>query len=119
MTVDEMPVSPKLFDMIELLGKDVVGKIVAEWGGVRLYIPHRYRADHPLVQKLGEQASRTLMQYYCGETLSIPRKLFASTKKAQIIEALLAGKPHRVVAREVEVSQRYVEKISMLIRDIK
>ncbi len=117
MSIEETPVSAKLLDMIDLVGKDVVGKIVAEWGGVRLYIPHRYRADHPLVQKLGEQASKTLMRYYCGETLSIPRKLFASTKKARIIDGLLAGKPHRIIAREVEVSQRYVEKISMLIRD--
>ena len=110
------PLSPKVREMIRVIGSDAAHQLVAEWGGVRVYIPHRFRQDHPLVQTLGPESGRRLIQHYCGETLSIPRHLYASNKKSQIIDALLTGKPQRVIAREVEVSQRYVEKVAALIR---
>ena len=103
-------------EIIEMVSESAAGLIVDNWGGVRLYIPKRYNPDHSIARLLEAEDMRKLIYFYGGETLSIPRNKTVSNKKARIIDGLQAGKPHRIIAREVEVSQRYVEKISMMLR---
>ena len=111
-----MTLLSSLHDLHQLLGQEAVSALVQRWGGVRLYVPTKFRPDHPIAQCISQQHFRTLVDHYGGETLSIPRHVQAPIKKSAIIDLLDRSLSHRQIALKVGVSQRYVEKVAAMIR---
>ncbi|SFF05343.1 Mor transcription activator family protein [Nitrosomonas sp. Nm166] len=62
-----------LQEMVELIGQAATLKLVAKYGGVRIYVPKVLGYDHPLVETVGMVEASALVARYQGEVLEIPR----------------------------------------------
>lgn len=79
-----------LQEIAELIGMAAMLKLVAKYGGVRLYVPKTIATGHDLVELIGRQAAETLADHFGGEMLEIPKALLAN-----------------VALRNVEIKQEY------------
>jgi hypothetical protein len=58
--------------LVEVVGSESVEKIVAEFGGARIWIPVRSTPEGKLTQLLGESAASSLCARFGGDYLQVP-----------------------------------------------
>ncbi len=61
-----------LEELVELIGEEAAGRMVANFGGLRLYIPHFPGPDDALARAVGMRAAVALARVYGGERLEVP-----------------------------------------------
>jgi hypothetical protein len=102
--------------MVEI--KEVVGlqgaiKLLSSYGGTRLFIPRRLKAQHKLANLLGLEAARKMSAYFGGETLTIVRG--SQAKKAirnrEIIHRYDQGEKVPMLALAFELTERQIYTI--------
>lgn len=67
---------PVLQEIAEVIGNELMIKLVNSFGGVRIYVPlhsRKVRPDHPLALAIGLEQARRLSEEFAGIELSIPR----------------------------------------------
>ncbi len=73
---DDLPVSVQ--DIAEALSLRVVIKLIENFGGVELRVPHKLKDNHKLI-KLGLEDAQALCTYCPGDTIHVPKSLNHAT----------------------------------------
>src|SRR5512146_2816127 len=73
--------------IVEIIGEEATAKLIARFGGTRLYVPHSPCADDPLARAVGAGAAMKLARMFGGERVEVPKP---PPRRTQIL-ALRAG----------------------------
>lgn len=95
------------------LGSEGVRRLVAEYGGTRIYVPERWRHAGAFVATLGEAAARALHDVAHGVRLHVPRTIPVdrSTRDDQLIAERRRGTPVMDLAKQSGLTERQVYNI--------
>ena len=106
-------------EAVQLIGEEAAAKLVAQYGGVRLYIPGTPRHGHPLHQLLGQEAAQQLSGEFGGMTVDIPRAcmLHNAQRNTLILADRAAGMSQRELALKYRLTERTIRKIAKLARN--
>lgn len=99
-----------------LIGEDSAARLIAEKGGLTIFIPKQIPQSHFLIDIVGENAVELLIQEYSGLYVTIPKMLNNSSKKSMIIELWKKGLSVKSIAEDVSVSDRYVRQVVASVR---
>ncbi|MDE2577927.1 MAG: hypothetical protein KGL46_03895 [Hyphomicrobiales bacterium] len=98
----------------EHCGQDVARALIDNFGGMRLYVPMQWSADHAL-NTMGEAAARKLIEHFSGEKIDVPRFLgfrAAGRRRARLVRRLAKqGLTKNEIARQADCTARWVSKI--------
>jgi hypothetical protein len=105
------------FDAIAMtIGEQAARRLVADFGGTRLYVPLAPRRGHRVAASIGFMAARRLGRIYGGELLDVPMNADWGGCKARILELRGAGRSVRQIVNQLHCSRRYVFKTLALMR---
>jgi hypothetical protein len=108
------PVSARsslLQTLIEVIGCEAVQKMVAEFGGARIWIPVRSTPDAKLTKVLGEQAASALCIRFGGDYLQVPNTITDGEIYWRIAELHRQGCKINDIALAVGRSRRTVFRL--------
>lgn len=122
--ISTVKVEPKQQDMLTIfLGEEGAARVVAEFGGLSLFIPTTHSGDvfKKFVDQLGQELAEKLIAVFGGEELYIPRRSSSEVRvrhfriKQRYNELLKTGKPARrvrqICAKEFGTTDRHVLRI--------
>lgn len=106
-------------EVVQLIGEEAAAKLVAQYGGVRLYIPGTPRHGYPLHQLLGQEAAQQLSGEFGGMTVDIPRAcmLHTAQRNKLILADRAAGMSQRGLALKYHLTERTIRKIGKTNRN--
>lgn len=108
---------PGIFqDISQMIGIEATAKLVAEYGGTRLYIASSLNPDKKLFKLLGQEIAQKLTGEFGGLRPEIPRavKVLAYQRNEKIRADRAAGMKVRELARNYELTERTIRKITNL-----
>lgn len=110
MGFDTLP--QQVLDLVDLIGWERTQSLVNELGGMNLYVPRHAAADHRLAKALGTEALSIFIHHYGGGHLYIPlcTELLRERRRRDVRARVAAGEDPAAVARELQVSLRYVRR---------
>ena len=99
-----------LAEVADVIGLDAAIKLVAHYGGTRLYVPDALVEQSPLMILVGRKAAERLINTYRGDVLWIPRCLVAlrAIRDRAITARHRAGEKADALAREFNLTDRAV-----------
>lgn len=62
-----------LAQLKEVAGQKAALALSATYGGGSVYVPRRFREDHPLLQLLGATSAARLAEHFGGDKLEVPK----------------------------------------------
>lgn len=100
-------------NVVLLVGRDCAEKLVAKYGGTRLYIPSTFGPGNALPLLLGDEAAQRLSAEFRGNTIEIPRGWLSDLRKrnAAILGDRETGMTQRQLAIKYRITQRTIRKI--------
>lgn len=110
--LEDLPES--LREIIELIGLPATLKLVARWGGVRLYVPEKVYADHVLARTVGLDNAAALCEVFARCELIVPKcdAALGRIRDRQIRHRFQAeGWPAHRLARHYHLTERHVYRI--------
>jgi len=102
---DAVPVFTGLADLI---GEEAADKLVARFGGLRLYVPHLPQTGDLLTSAAGETAAQRLAEIYGGDRVEIPNP---APRRVLILELRGAGLSVDAIARHLRCTRRRVFQV--------
>ncbi len=109
------PNYPGAFQEIrQFIGDVATAKLVAQYGGTRLYIPITLKREHPLCQLLGEETAQQLAGEFCGMSVEVPRDVMLQLvqRNKLILADSEAGMSQSQLALKYGLTQRTIRKIT-------
>lgn len=106
---------PGIFqDVEQAIGCEATAKLVAQYGGTRLYIPKKLSSKHLLCQLLGQEASQQLFSEFGGMTVEISRAvMLQKERRNKLIRAdRAAGMSTRMAAHKYHLTERTIRSIT-------
>lgn len=106
---------PGIFQEISaMIGIEATAKLVAEYGGTRLYIGSSLNPDKELFKLLGQEIAQKLTREFGGLRPEIPRgvKAHAYQRNEKIRADRATGMTVRELARKYEFTERTIRKIT-------
>ena len=100
-----------LYDLENTLGKEAARLLTIYFGGIELYIPTDFKPGHEITKVIGQTPANILAAAYGGRHVTFPNGK-NEPKKPQIIDMLEAGVDKKEIARELEVTERYVQHVA-------
>jgi hypothetical protein len=101
-----------LREIADLIGPELALKVAEEFGGATLtYFPKRAKPSHAWAKLIGMEAWTILCNAMGGYRMFVPRGVFISPKKIQILELGAQGLTHNQIALRVKASARYVQEV--------
>jgi DNA-binding NarL/FixJ family response regulator len=94
--------------IVEIIGEEAAAKLIARFGGTRLYVPHRPCADDVLARVVGAGAALKLAQMFGGERVELPKP---PPRRTRILALRAAGRSVEEIARELECTRRRVFQV--------
>jgi hypothetical protein len=98
-------------ELIMLVGETPARKLVARFGGLRVYIPHRPAPGDHLVRAVGIGAANKLARVFGGDRLLIPADGERALRRDRIRALRRHGLSISVIAHALHVTERYVYKV--------
>jgi Mor family transcriptional regulator len=100
-------------EVVQLLGEELTAKLVAQYGGTRLYVPSVFKPDHSLYQMLGPEAAQRLFGEFGGITVEVPRDVVWHTaqRNALIRADRATGMSQRALALKHHLTERHIRNI--------
>ncbi|MDO9191081.1 MAG: Mor transcription activator family protein [Sulfurimicrobium sp.] len=100
-------------DVVLCIGEECAEKLIAKYGGTRLYIPATLGTGHDLCLLLGGDAAQRLIDGFKGEVLEIPRGWLThiQQRNALMMNDRESGMPQRALAIKYRLTERTVRKI--------
>ena len=93
------------------IGEEAADKLVADFGGRRLYIPITPAAGDLVTSSIGLVAATAIARVFGGDRLLIPSSNHQTRRRAQIL-AMRAGRMSiSRIAHELRCTERYVYKV--------
>lgn len=102
---------PNIIDEIgAVIGTTAALRLLAIFGGTKLYVPETMREDHPIALGIGLEAAKRLSAIFAREGLNLPDgEDFHRLQRVRRVAGLLrAGTSERDIAMFVGVSARQV-----------
>lgn len=99
-----------------ICGADAARRLLAAYGGTRVFVPGALADDHPLVACMGEEAARALSAAissgHGGMQITLPLGPFsARARQRELLRAAVAeGGTATTIARRLQVSIRTVRR---------
>lgn len=100
-----------LYELETLLGKEAARLLTIHFGGVRFYVPTTMETGGNIAKIIGERAATLLSEVYGGRSITVPNGK-NEPHKQRIIAMLEAGLEKSDIARELEVTERYVYHVA-------
>lgn len=110
---EDLDLPASLVEVKEVIGMDGAMNLVRGFGGIRIFVPKRLRADHRLVVSLGLEAAQRLSHYFGGEILAVPRavKALQQRRNREIISQYGRSVSVRLLAQEHQLTERQIYSI--------
>ena len=111
--IAESNLPESLREIMEIIGQPGTMKLVEQYGGTRIFIPSRVRAQHKLANLLGLEQARRLCHHFGGETLCIARSARAKLQERnrEIVRRYDAGEAVRSLAIAYQLTERQIYTI--------
>jgi Mor family transcriptional regulator len=109
------PTYPGVFQEIrEFIGDEATAKLVAQYGGTRIYIPLKLKTGHLFYQLLGAEIAHKLCCEFCGLEAEVPRdvRLQISQRNRLILVDRDAGMTQSQLAIKYHLTQRSIRTIT-------
>jgi hypothetical protein len=100
-----------LHRLIEVVGYESTEKIIAEFGGARIWVPVRSTPDAKLAQSVGEDAASALCEHFGGDYLQVPNTITGGNICRRIAELHRQGCKINDIALAVGRSRRTVFRL--------
>jgi Mor family transcriptional regulator len=97
--------------IVDAIGDEAAAKLVAEFGGRRLYVPHNSNPRDPVARVIGADAALELARAFGGDRLVVPANFERAHRRERIIRAREHGRTITSIAREYHCTERYVYKV--------
>jgi Mor family transcriptional regulator len=99
-------------NLLSILDKETVFKLVIEYGGTRLIVPKKPPVEHRLSELIGYNAMTTLCLHFGGEVVTFPAclSLKLEFRNAEILAGKRAGLTLSQLARKYELTERTICK---------
>ena len=97
-----------LKDIVSLIGIEDAARLIAAYGGMRLYVPHAPEPDDTLSQTVGHESAVLLAQVYGGDRIDVPNP---TPRRFRIIELRASGVSIDVIARSLRCTRRRVFQV--------
>ncbi len=98
---------PRLQEIAGVVGVDATLKLAAASGGLRLFIPAKIHAQHPIAKAIGIDKAKLLSRRYASECIALPRgqAYRRSLVRQRALERYYAGESARQVASDLELHE--------------
>jgi hypothetical protein len=97
-----------LKDLVSLIGNQGAARLIAAFGGMRVYVPHSPEPDDTLSENIGHETAVMLSQVYGGDRIDIPNP---TPRRSRIIELRATGVSIDVIARSLRGTRRRVFQV--------
>jgi len=97
-----------LNELVSLIGIDSAGRLVAAFGGMRLYIPQSPEPEDTLSEAIGHLAALKLAGVYGGDRIDVPNP---TPRRTRIIELRANGVSIDLIARSLHCTRRRVFQV--------
>src|SRR5216683_6476044 len=94
--------------IVEIIGEEAAAKLIARFGGTRLYVPHTPCPDDALALAVGTGAAMKLAQMFGGERVELPKP---PPRRMQILALRAAGRSVEEIARALNCTRRRVFQV--------
>jgi Homeodomain-like domain-containing protein len=106
-----------LYDQIgDSIGGDAADKLIADFGGRRLYIPRAPERGDLITRSIGLLAALTMARVFGGDRILIPATTTHARRRARIVTLRAEHVSISHIARELRCTERYVYKVLALCR---
>jgi hypothetical protein len=100
-----------LHTLVELMGSDSAKKLIAEFGGARIWVPVRSTTAAKLSEVLGDDAAKALCARFGGDYLQVPNTMTGGNVYRRIAELHRQGCKINDIALAVGRSRRTVFRL--------
>lgn len=108
-----------LFDQIgRSIGDDAAEKLIADFGGRRLYIPIAPAPGDLVSRSIGLIAALQMARLFGGDRLLIPASVDRARRRARILAMRADHNSISRIAHELRCTERHVYKVLALSRDL-
>lgn len=98
--------------LVDALGRSAAEQLVADFGGIRLYIPVAAVADGAIGKSVGVEAAEALSRALGGEYLDVPKATVTpAARAAEIVRLAAQGVSPNAIARAVDCTIRRVQQV--------
>ena len=108
--------SSVLDEISGLIGHEAATRLVAAFGGTRIYVPQFPEPDDTLSDSIGYHAALTLAQMYGGDRIEVPNP---PPRRVKIIELRAGGLSVDAIARSLGCTRRRVFQVLAEAREPK
>jgi Mor family transcriptional regulator len=110
--LDRAPSPATLYDQIgHSIGGDAADKLIADFGGRRLYIPIAPSPKGSITRSIGLLAALAMARVFGGDRLFIPSTSAHLRRRARILAMRADGVSISRIARALRCTERYVYKV--------
>ena len=101
-----------LYDQIEhSIGDELAGKLIADFGGQRLYIPRAPAPGDLVTSSIGLVAALAMSRTFGGDRIVVPVTNDHARRRARILAMRADHVSVRRIARQLRCSERHVYKV--------
>jgi hypothetical protein len=100
------------------IGDDAADKLIADFGGRRLYIPRAPGPGDRVTSSIGLIAALAMAQVFGGDRLLIPRRIDNARRRARIVSMRANNVSISRIALQLRCTERYVYKVLALKRSV-
>ena len=100
-----------LHALVEVIGCESAEKLIAQFGGARIWIPVQGTPDSKLTQVLGDSAASALCAHFGGDYLQVPNVIHGHDVHQRIAELHRQGCKINEIALAVGRSRRTVFRL--------
>jgi hypothetical protein len=108
---DQHPKKTLLRTLVDMLGRSCVEKLIAQFGGTRIWVPVRSTPEAKLTQVLGQEAASALCSRFGGDYLQVPNTLVDDNVCLQAAELHRQGCKINDIALAIGRSRRTVFRL--------
>ena len=106
-----------LYDQIgDSIGGDAADKLIADFGGRRLYIPRAPARGDLITRSIGMLAALTMARVFGGDRILVPATCNHARRRVRIVTMRAEHVSISRIARELRCTERYVYKVLALCR---
>lgn len=103
--------APSWAEIEETLGERISQKLLHHFRGVSVWFPLKLSDAHQLVTSLGREDAEAACEVLRGNTITIPTRRPRKNLRSDVIRIFSEGGNSRAIARQLGITQRYVERI--------
>lgn len=104
----ELSENPTIESIEHLTSMEALGKLSMDFGGKRLYIPHKCGEHSPLAASIGIAYAQKICDAYGGLYWAVPATI---GQKIRVIKLYQQGMSTYAIAMKLRCSDRYVKRV--------